>query len=124
MVPIILIDGKKVKGVQSINYKISKNRQNVHSIDSDKRIGSDYPDLFITGSIEAKSEISDLDKRIYETTPELKPFQIVLELQDNNINIKKITFDECYLEDKTFAMDANEVAITTYQFGSTRVKED
>lgn len=122
----VTIDGKEVPGVQAIDFKISRNRQNIHSINTDERIGAYYGALFVQGSIRIRSAFPELDKKLYETIPQLKHFQIVVELhpQGSADLVKKITFDECYLEDKTFGMDATGVAISTYSFTSTRIREE
>lgn len=122
----VTLDGKEVPGVQAIDFKISRNRQNIHSINTDERIGAYYGALFVQGSIRIRSAFPELDKKLYETIPQLKHFQIVVELHPQGAAdlVKKITFDECYLEDKTFGMDATGVAISTYSFTSTRVREE
>jgi len=122
----ITLDGKDVPGVQSLDFKISRNRQNIHSLSSDERIGAYYGALFVQGSIKVRSTFPELDKKLYETIPKLKHFQIVVELHPQGADqlVKKITFDECYLEDKVFGMDAAGIAITTYNFTSTRVREE
>jgi hypothetical protein len=122
----ITLDGKDVPGVQSLDFKISRNRQNIHSLSTDERIGAYYGALFVQGSMKVRSTFPELDKKLYETIPKLKHFQIVVELHPQGADqlVKKITFDECYLEDKVFGMDAAGIAITTYNFTSTRVREE
>jgi len=122
----ISIDGKDVPGVQSIDFTIQRNRQNIHSVNTEERVGAYYGALYVEGSIRVRSAFADLDKKLYETIPQLKHFQIVLELhpQGSDSMVKKITFDECYVENKSFGMDATGVAISTYQFTSTRIREE
>jgi hypothetical protein len=122
----ITLDGKDVPGVQSLDFKIARNRQNIHSLSTDERIGAYYGALHVQGSMKIRSTFPELDKKLYETIPKLKHFQIVVELHPQGADqlVKKITFDECYLEDKVFGMDAAGVAITTYNFTSTRVREE
>jgi hypothetical protein len=122
----ILMDGKDIPGVQSIDFKISRNRQNIHSISTDERIGAYYGALFVQGSLKIRSAYEPLDKKLYESIPQLKHFQLVLELTPQGADkaTKKITFDECYVEDKSLGMDATGVMITTYNFTSTRIREE
>ena len=122
----ITIDGKTVPGIQSIDFKISRNRQNIHAVSGEERLGAYYGALFVQGSIQIKSNYDPLDKKMYETITGLKFFQIVVQLQPQAIDkpTKKITFDECILEDKTFAMSAAGVGVTTYNFTATRVREE
>jgi hypothetical protein len=122
----VTIDGKTVPGIQSIDFKISRNRQNIHAISTEERLGAYYGALFVQGSLRIRSNYDALDKKMYETIPALKFFQIVVQLQPQAFDkpTKKITFDECILEDKTFAMDATGVGVTTYNFTATRIREE
>lgn len=122
----VMIDGEAVPGVQNIDFKITRNKQNVHTISTEERIGAYYGALAVSGSIKVKSAFTPLDKKMYEKIDALKHFQIVIELlpQSSDKAVKKITFDECYLEDKSFGLDLNGVAQTTYSFTSTRIREE
>lgn len=122
----VTIDGKQVPGIQSIDFKVSRNRQNIHGLSTEERLGAYYGALFVQGSIKVRSGYEPLDKKMYETVPALKFFQIVVQLQPQHVDkpVKKITFDECILEDKTFGMDATGVGITTYNYTATRVREE
>lgn len=122
----VLMDGKDIPGIQSIDFKISRNRQNVHSISTDERIGAYYGALFVQGALKIRSAYEPLDKKLYESIPQLKHFQLVLELTPQGADkaTKKITFDECYVEDKSLGMDATGVMVTTYNFTSTRIREE
>ena len=48
----VKIDGEVVPGLQAIEYKIVRNRQNVHNIGIDERIGVDYGPMYVTGTSE------------------------------------------------------------------------
>jgi hypothetical protein len=63
---------------------------------------------------------------MYETLPQLKHFQIVIELhpQGEDAIKKKISIDEAYLTGKAFAIDATGVGVTTYTFTGTRISEE
>jgi len=54
----------------------------------------------------------------------VKPFQLVVELKRLGEAVKTLSFDECYLEGKTFSMDANGVGVSEYTFTSTRLREE
>jgi hypothetical protein len=121
-----MIDGNDVTGVQSIEFKVSRSTQNIHSLSTDERIGAYYGPLSVQGSLNIRSTSSDLDKKLYEKIPEVKSFQIVVELhpQGSDKLLKKITIDEVTLLDKSFRMDATGVGITSYNFTATRVREE
>jgi hypothetical protein len=119
----IKIDGEVVAGLQAIEYKIVRNRQNVHNIGIDERIGVDYGPMYVTGSLRIRSSHPKLDTMLIAGVADVKSFQLVVELKKLGQSIKTLTFDECYLEGKNFSMDANGVAISDYSFTATRIRE-
>jgi hypothetical protein len=119
----IKIDGEAVPGLQAIEYKIVRNRQNVHSIGGDERIGVDYGPMFVTGTMRVRSTAPKLDTILVTGIAQIKPFQLVVELKKGGESLKTLSFDDCYLESKTFSMDANGVGISDYTFTATRLRE-
>jgi hypothetical protein len=55
---------------------------------------------------------------------EKNSFQLVVELKKWGSTVKKLIFDDCYLEGKSFAMDANGVGVTDYTWTATRLREE
>jgi hypothetical protein len=119
----IKIDGEVIAGLQAIEWKIVRNRQNVHNIGIDERIGVDYGPMYVTGSLRIRSSHPKLDKLLIDGVADIKSFQLVVELKKLGQSIKTLTFDECYLEGKSFSMDANGVGMSDYSFTSTRLRE-
>jgi hypothetical protein len=119
----IKVDGEVVPGLQAIDYKIVRNRQNVHNIGIDERIGVDYGPMYVSGSLRVRSTYPKLDTMLIASAGEFKSFQIVVELKKLGQVIKTLSFDDCYLEGKTFTMDANGVGTSDYSFTATRVRE-
>ena len=119
----IKIDGEVVAGLQAVEWKIVRNRQNVHNIGIDERIGVDYGPMYVTGSLRIRSAHPKLDTLLITGVADVKSFQLVVELKKLGQSIKTLTFDECYLEGKSFSMDANGVGISDYSFTSTRLRE-
>jgi len=122
----ISIDGKDVRGVESLDFKITRSKEDIQSIDTEERLGAYYGALKVTGSLKIKSAYEELDKKMYVAVPKVATFQIVIYLfpQGADSKIRQITFDECILEGKSLAMSANGVAVTTYEFSATRVREE
>jgi hypothetical protein len=120
----ITIDGKTIPGLQSIEYKIVRNRQNVHHIGIDERIGVDYGPMYVSGSMRVRSTFPDLDKKLLAKVGDNNSFQLVVALKKWGKDIKKLTFDDCYVEGKNFAMDANGVGVTEYSWTATRLREE
>jgi len=122
----VLIDGKDPGNVQSVDFKITRNRQNIHAVGKDERIAADWGALLVQGAVRIRSGYPELDKKLYQTVPAFAYFQIVVEMapQGSSKPVRKITFDECILEDKSMTMDATGVPITTYNFTATRISEE
>ncbi len=119
----VKIDGEVIAGLQAIEYKIVRNRQNVHNIGIDERIGVDYGPMYVTGSLRVRSTYPKLDTALITGVADVKPFQLVVELKKLGQAVKTLSFDDCYLEGKSFALDANGVGISDYAFTATRVRE-
>lgn len=119
----IKIDGEVIPGLQAIDYKIVRNRQNVHNIGIDERVGVDYGPMYVTGTLRVRSTYPKLDTMLITGVADVKPFQLVVELKKGGQSIKTLSFDDCYLEGKTFALDSNGVGISDYSFTATRLRE-
>jgi hypothetical protein len=119
----IKIDGEVVAGLQAIEFQIVRNRQNVHNIGIDERIGVDYGPMFVTGNLRVRSTYPKLDTMLIKGVEDVKPFQLVVELKKGKEAIKTLSFDDCYLEGKTFSMDSNGVGLSDYSFTATRLRE-
>ena len=121
----IQIDGKDVRGVTSIDFKVTRSKEDIQSIDTEERMGAYYGALKVTGSLKVKSAYEELDKKMYVAVPKVATFQIMITLypQGKDSKIRQITFDECILEGKSLAMSANGIPETTYEFSATRVRE-
>lgn len=122
----IQIDGKDVRGVTSIDFKVTRSKEDIQSIDTQERVGAYYGALKVTGSLKVKSAYEELDKKMYIEVPKVATFQIMVTLypQGKDSKVRQITFDECILEGKSLAMSANGIPETTYEFSATRVREE
>lgn len=122
----VLIDGKKVPGLRSISYKTIRNRQDVPEIGMNERINVVFGRWKIQGTVIVNSVSEGLNKHMEKDSP----FQIVITMlvppatADGQATTKKLTFDECHLDDREFSLDAHGYALTTYTFTSTRLREE
>jgi hypothetical protein len=119
----IKVDGEVIPGLQSIDYKIIRNRQNVHNIGIDERVGVDYGPMYVTGTLRVRSTYPKLDTILITGIADVKSFQLVVELKKGGQAIKTLSFDDCYLEGKAFSMDSNGVGLSDYTFTATRLRE-
>nr|QNO53418.1 hypothetical protein JNHLJEBA_00028 [Methanosarcinales archaeon ANME-1 ERB6] len=118
----VTIDGEEVSGLQSLDYKVSRRQADVAGVGADERIGIESGLILVTGALRVQSLNKKLDEILYEPVP--VSFNMVAELKKGDELVKKITFDECYLDDKSFELGAEGIGITVYTFTSTRVREE
>ncbi len=118
----ITIEGADVHGLQSLEFAVRRRQMDVDAVGVGERIGVDAGHIFVTGSLRIRSLNSTLDERLYALVPE--SFNMVAELKQGETTVKTITFDECYLDDKSFELAANGVGLTVYNFTATRVREE
>ncbi|MBM3292243.1 hypothetical protein FJY84_06155 [Candidatus Bathyarchaeota archaeon] len=118
----VTIDGEEVLGLQSIDFKVRRRQADVESVGWGERVGVESGQVIVTGTLRISSLNKKLDGLLYMPTP--TPFNMVADLKRGEETIKKITFDESYLDDKSFEMTANGVGVTVYNFTSTRVREE
>jgi hypothetical protein len=118
----ITIEGEDVAGLQSIEFAVRRRQMAVDAVGVGERIGVDAGHIFVTGTLRIRSLNSTLDERLYALVPE--PFNMVAELKQGETTVKTITFDECFLDDKSFELTANGVGSTVYNFTATRVREE
>jgi hypothetical protein len=120
----IKVDGEVIPGLQAIEYKIVRNRENVHNIGIDERVGVNYGPMYVQGSLRVRSTYPQFDTMLITGVADVKPFQLVVELKKGPNAIKTLSFDECYLEGKSFALDANGTGVSDYTFTGTRLREE
>lgn len=118
----VTIEGEPVEGVQSIDFSVKRRQADIEAIGSGERIGVESGQVVVNGSIRISSMNKLLDDRLYALTPE--SFNMVITLVKGTEQIRQITFNECYLDDKSFEMSANGVGLTVYNFTSTTVLEE
>ncbi len=119
----VTIEGNDVPGVQSIDFKVRRRQADIEAIGIAERIGIESGQVVVTGTLRISSLNTALDDFLYPIDP--PGFNMVLTLNvAEGTQVRQITFDECYLDDKTFEMTANGVGITSYNFTSTRVREE
>jgi hypothetical protein len=118
----VIIDGDQVSGLQSIEFKARRRQADVAGVGADERIGVESGLITVTGAVKVMSLNKHLDDLLYAPVP--IPFNMVAELNKDDAMVKKITFDECYLDDKSFELGADNIAYTVYTFTATRVREE
>ncbi|MFB0543693.1 MAG: hypothetical protein ACETVR_02820 [Candidatus Bathyarchaeia archaeon] len=119
----VLIDGNELAGLQSIDFKVDRQQVDVATIGlGERQTVIEAGQLLVTGTLRISSLNTWLDDLLYSVVP--LSFNMVVELRKAGDLVRKLTFDECYLDDKSFNMDAAGVGLTVYNFTATRVREE
>jgi len=119
----VLVDGTAVEGLQTLVFRIVTEREDIRAVGSDERIDLSFGLRTVQGELVVKSANYLLDTHLSEKTS----FQLVANLKkDQAADAPKrtLSFDDCYVEGKSFGMDASGTAVTTYAFSATRVREE
>lgn len=115
----VKVNEETIEGLQSIEYSSTKNRRHIGAIGTDERIGVYFGLKVVTGRLRVASANSTLDG-LLESNEE---FSISATLQHNDMQ-RQVSFDNCFLEDKEFALSAQGHGETVYTFTATRVREE
>ncbi len=114
----VLLDGKPVEGVRAIEYRQQQARENIYALGRAERIGMTTGAQVVEGRL-----------RVASTSPALaalaidQSFQISALLKHGSTTMT-VTFDECFLLEKSFAMAVSSVGESIYSFTATRVREE
>lgn len=118
----ILVDGDAIEGLQSLAFRVVTEREDIRAIGKDERVDVSFGLRTVVGELVVRSANAKLDKAFDERST----FQIVAKLaKDKGIAPKTeatYTLDECFVEGKSFGLDASGSALTTYAFSATRAR--
>jgi translation elongation factor EF-1beta len=119
----VLIDGHAVEGLQSLAFRVVTEREDIRAVGSSERIDVSFGLRIVHGEIVVKSANYGLDAHLNEQSK----FQLVVNLKKDpaaDAPKRTLSFDDCFVEGKSFGMDAGGTAVTTYAFSATRVREE
>lgn len=113
----IKVAGKAVEGVRALDYRRVFTRENVFSLGTNERVG------MVTGA-----QVIEAQLRVASTAPAIDALgvadsvQIIAELVHAGQQMT-VTFDECFLTEKTFEIGAGGHGEAVYAFTATRMRE-
>ncbi len=113
----VLLDGEPIEGVRAVEYRQENARSSVYALGSAERIG------LVSGPqvVEGRLKVASSDPRLDALDPNAS-FQIAAQLKQG-ATTKTVTFDECYMTQKTFEMGVGSHGEALYAFTATRVRE-
>lgn len=112
----VLVDGQPVDGVQGIDYRTRNDRSNVYALGSTERVGVVSGTYEVQGRIRVVSASAELDGIAADTS-----FQIIANLRHGDTTAT-VTFDECFLTEKTFDLSVNGQGAAVYAFSAARMR--
>ncbi len=119
----VLVDGEAIEGLQSLAFKVVTEREYVRAVGSDERVDVNFGLRTVEGELMIRSANIILDTHLDAQSK----FQLVASLKkdDSSESAKRtMSFDDCYVESKSFGMDAGGSPVTTYSYSATRLREE
>jgi hypothetical protein len=115
----VKINDETIEGLQSIDYAEVKNRRDIAAIGTDERIGVYFGLKIVSGKLTIASANKTLDGLLKDN----KQFSITATLKHGDTS-RNVTFDNCYLDDKSFNLGAQAHGETIYSFTAARLREE
>jgi hypothetical protein len=113
-----MIDGNAVEGVRSIEYRHQQVRTNIYALGSAERVGMISGPQTVDGILRVVSTSTSLNALTTD-----KSFQVTAQLKHGGQKMT-VTFDECFLKEKSFNMEVGGAGESFYSFTATRVREE
>lgn len=113
----VKVAGKPVEGVRALDYRRIQARENVFGLGTNERIGMVSGAQVIEGQLRVASTAAALD-----TLGVADSVQIIAELVHAGQQMT-VTFDECFLTEKSFDIGAGGHGEAVYAFTATRMRE-
>lgn len=114
----VLVDGQAVEGVQALEYRRLAQRSNVYAVGSAERIGVISGGISVDGRIRVASASPSLDAKMGDEF-----VQITAVLRHGGTEVT-VSFQDCLLTEKAFALGVGGQGEATYAFTATRVSQD
>ena len=114
----ILVNGKSIDGARALEYRRVQARESIYGLGTSERIGTVSGAQILEGKITVASTSPVLDQ-----VPLDQPFQISAVLVHGSTKMT-VTFDECFLLDKTFDLGVGGHGESVYSFTATRAREE
>jgi hypothetical protein len=114
----IMVNGVPVEGVRSIEYRRHRVRENIYALGTAERIGMTSGPQLVEGKLRVASTSPALDGLAGDD-----PFQIIAQLKHGDVQMT-VSFDDCFLQEKSFDLGVGSHGESVYAFTATRVNEE
>lgn len=115
----VTVNGEAVPGVRAIDYREMRDQGEIFALGSAERIAVHYGAMRVEGRVTVASANPAMDG--FSTSGEA--FQLVAQLAHGDAS-RSVSFDECHMVDKQFAMTTGGAGETVYAFTAVRVREE
>lgn len=114
----VLVDGRPVDGVRAFEYRRVQVRESVYGLGTAERIG------MVSGA-----QLLEARLRVASTAPALDALATLKSVQISAVLVHgdarmEVTFDECFLQEKTFELGVGGHGEAVYHFTATRAREE
>lgn len=114
----VLVNGQAVEGVRSIEYRRRQVRENVYALGSAERIALTSGAQSVEGKLTVASTSGALDSVVSDA-----PFQLSAQFR-HGAGQMTVSFDDCFLTEKGFALGVGGYGEAVYGFTAVRVREE
>ncbi len=115
----VTVNGEAVPGVQAVDYRQVRDQGAIYALASAERIAVHYGATRVEGPLSIASANPAMDG----LSSSGEPFQLIAQLAHGETS-RSVTFDECHMVDKQFAMSTGGAGETVYAFTAIRVREE
>lgn len=115
----VTVNGEAVPGVQAIDYRQVRDQGEIYALGSAERIAVHYGAMRVEGRLSIASANPAMDG----LSSSGEAFQLIARLAHGETS-RSVTFDECHMVDKQFAMSTGGAGETVYAFTAIRVREE
>jgi len=116
----VKVNDETLEGLQAIEYRVVKNRRDVGAIGTDERIAVYFGMKLVTGRLRLASGNTKLDDFLRDNTK----FSVSVTHREGEETERLVSFDDCYIDDKAFALEFERHGETVYSFTATRMREE
>jgi hypothetical protein len=119
----VMVDGEPVEGVRAVEYRFQQLRSNIYALGSTERLGIVSGGQYVEGRLRVASTNGRLNGLAGQAA-----FQVIATLKhtaaDNTTKTMTVTFDECYMLDKSFSIETSGHGEAVYTFSAVRLREE
>lgn len=119
----VLVDGEQIEGLQSLTFRVTTEQEDVRGVGTSERVAVIFGLRSVQGELAIRSANLKLDTLLQQQAG----FQLVANLRQTDAQDspkRTLSFDDCYVVDKSFSVGPGGSVLTSYGFTATRLREE